>query len=80
MKSKTYYVAVVLWQGCVDSVKLCTTKAEAKAFFKSKTEVDYDEVAEHVGDSKYDHENWVGSDIFALKPGDGKGGNAPGRG
>ncbi|MDG6989519.1 MAG: hypothetical protein JRN21_09430 [Nitrososphaerota archaeon] len=80
MKSKTYYVAVILWQGCIDSVKLCSTKAEAHAFFKTKTGINYAEATAHTGDGRYNYENWIGSDIFTLKAGNHQSGNAPGRG
>lgn len=79
VENEKVYVTVILWQGCIDSVFLDRTKDEAKAHFKAKTGVDYDD-AQAAGDDRYGHEDWFGSDIFALTPGKSETGNAPGRG
>ncbi|MDG6918502.1 MAG: hypothetical protein JRN62_03595 [Nitrososphaerota archaeon] len=73
------HVVVIVWQGCIDSVKLCTVLEDAKAFFKSKVGIDYDEASAHMGDSLYEQAEWLGSDIFTLEPDQAASGNAPGR-
>nr|WP_276978656.1 hypothetical protein [Ferrimicrobium acidiphilum] len=79
MEKETYHVVVIVWQGCIDSVKLCATLKEAKEFFKTKVGIDYDEAHAHIGDDLYEHAEWIGSDIFPISPGQVSSGNAPGR-
>lgn len=67
MDGKKFYIAVILWQGCIDNMKLCSTMEQAKAWFKEATGADYDGFVEN--SEKYEHKDWVGSEIFELKEG-----------